>query len=118
MLNRLAKIIRSVTQSDTLPDGPVFKSRAEHRLIQYRLTVQRMPRRVECPVCGEPADGLDDEHCQKHWEALCSDAWWLAMSKYCAAGFSFDDDLEPIEPGAFHTETDLFDMPGGDDDAD
>lgn len=30
----------------------------------------------QCTKCTEPADGLDDEHCQLHWEELCAKGWW------------------------------------------
>lgn len=30
-------------------------------------------------TCGEPADGLDDIHCQLCWERLCSDLWWQVV---------------------------------------
>ena len=29
-----------------------------------------------CEKCNAPADGLDDIHCQEHWEQVCSDAWY------------------------------------------
>ena len=37
----------------------------------------------ECVICGcnEPANGLDDEHCQIHWEAYCSEEWWETIAK-------------------------------------
>lgn len=41
---------------------------------------------VTCPECGKPADGLDDEHCQEHWEALCDKAWWDEVEALGQAG--------------------------------
>jgi hypothetical protein len=49
-------------------------------------TPQEPKSPVTCPVCGKPADGLDDEHCQEHWEALCSEAWWLAIAPVAQYG--------------------------------
>lgn len=29
-----------------------------------------------CELCDLPADGLDQVHCQEHWEQVCADAYW------------------------------------------
>lgn len=35
----------------------------------------------KCPKCNAPADGLDDIHCQMHWEELCNQGWWEMMEQ-------------------------------------
>lgn len=35
---------------------------------------------MNCPKCTNPADGLDDIHCQTCWEALCSESWWASVA--------------------------------------
>lgn len=41
------------------------------------------------PGCQEPADGLDDEHCQMHWEAECD------RSFAAAAKNLYENDIMP-----------------------
>jgi hypothetical protein len=38
--------------------------------------------------CDEPADGLDDVHCQEHWEALSDAMWWeqVRACQFATAG--------------------------------
>lgn len=35
-----------------------------------------MPQVKQCAKCTEPADGLDNQHCQLHWEELCAKSFW------------------------------------------
>ena len=32
--------------------------------------------KVKCLRCDEEADGLDDKHCQLHWEEVADEGFW------------------------------------------
>jgi hypothetical protein len=36
---------------------------------------------IQCLLCSNPADGLDDEHCQDHWEEICNNGFWEMIQK-------------------------------------
>jgi len=39
------------------------------------------PKSDKCPICNSQADGLDDIHCQIHWEAESSKVWWEMIKR-------------------------------------
>lgn len=55
----------------------VFGSDEAQRVVQANRTLAAEVEPTCCvATCGNPPDGLDDLHCQEHWESLADAMWW------------------------------------------
>lgn len=53
--------------------------------------------KVKCLRCDEEADGLDDKHCQLHWEEVADEGFWEYVASPEYAELEMIAELEEIE---------------------